>query len=99
LKLEQVLNTAKSLPADHVQAKQLGLTSAWIAKGLDGVSIAGGDLQNYDGRVAFTWRFPSLGAMAEEVERAFSKVVWASGSAFVDKNLVSLLDIICSPSF
>jgi len=73
LEKDQLLHTAKSLPADHVPAKELGLTSAWIARGLDGVSIAGGDLRHFDGRVAFTWRFPSIGAMAEEVERAFSK--------------------------
>ncbi|KAJ5116725.1 hypothetical protein N7456_001073 [Penicillium angulare] len=69
---DELLHTAKSLPADHVPAKQLGLTSAWISRGHDGVSGMGGDLKDFDGKVAYKWRFPSIGAMADAVEKAFS---------------------------
>ncbi|KAJ5261281.1 hypothetical protein N7478_011876 [Penicillium angulare] len=68
---DQLLHTAKSLPADHVPAKQLGLTSAWISRGCDGVSGMGGNLKDFDGKVAYKWRFPSIGAMADAVDKAF----------------------------
>jgi len=35
------------------------------------VSVVGGDLRDFEGKVAFSWRFPSIGAMAETVEAAF----------------------------
>lgn len=69
----QLLHTAKSLPVDHVPTMELGLKSAWIARGKDGdgVSGMGGALEDFEGRVAFDWRFAGIGAMAEEVEKAF----------------------------
>jgi FMN phosphatase YigB (HAD superfamily) len=73
LKLEQsqLLHTAKSLTADHVPAKQLGLISAWIARGDDGHSAMGGKLTELETEVGFAWRFPSIEAMADAVEREF----------------------------
>lgn len=68
---QDLLHTAKSLPVDHVPAKELGLTSAWIARGDDGLSAIGGDLRRLQDKVAFTWRFSSIGEMAEAVEEAF----------------------------
>lgn len=67
-----LLHTAKSLPVDHVPAKELGLTSAWIARGDDGLSAIGGDLRKLQEKVAFTWRFSSIGQMADAVEDAFT---------------------------
>jgi 2-haloalkanoic acid dehalogenase type II len=71
LSKSDLLHTAKSLPVDHVPAKELGIASAWIARGDDGVSAMGGNLKDLQDKVAFTWRFTSIGEMAEEVERAF----------------------------
>lgn len=73
LEQSQLLHTAKSLTADHVPAKQLGLTSSWIARGVDGQSAMGGKLANLEAEVGFAWRFPSIGAMADAVEREFEK--------------------------
>lgn len=75
LSKKDLLHVAKSLPVDHVPAKQLDLTSAWIARGKDGVSAMGGDPKDFGGQVAFTWRFASIGEMAEEVEKAFAAEV------------------------
>lgn len=72
IKKAVILHTAKSLPIDHVPAKELGLTSAWIARGQDGLSGMGGDLALFKDKVAFSWRFPSIGAMAEEVDKTLS---------------------------
>jgi 2-haloalkanoic acid dehalogenase type II len=67
----QLLHAAKSLTADHVPAKQVGLTSAWIARGDDGVSAMGGKLADFETEVGFTWRFASINDMADAVEREF----------------------------
>ena len=69
---KDLIHTAKSLPVDHVPAEELGLTSAWIARGDDGLSAIGGDLRKLQDKVAFTWRFSSIGQMAEAVEEAFT---------------------------
>ncbi|KAK7404198.1 hypothetical protein QQX98_010040 [Neonectria punicea] len=71
LSKEQVLHTAQSITADHVPAKQMGLTSAWIARNQerrDGLT----DKLIRDGKVGFSWRFSSLGEMAEAVEKEIS---------------------------
>ncbi|KAK5174219.1 uncharacterized protein LTR77_001299 [Saxophila tyrrhenica] len=67
------LHVAKSLPVDHVPAKQLGINSAWIARGEDGNSAMGGRLEDLADRVAFERRFASIGEMATEVEGSFSE--------------------------
>lgn len=70
---EQLLHVAKSLPIDHVPAKELDLTSVWIARGPAGSTAMGGDIRNFGGKVAFKWMFPSLRDLAEEVERAYCR--------------------------
>ncbi|KAK3046492.1 hypothetical protein LTR09_012018 [Extremus antarcticus] len=72
LSLKDHLHVAKSLPVDHVPAKQLGLPSVWIARGDDGNSSMGGRLDEFGDDVAFAWRFASIGDMAKEAERSFS---------------------------
>ena len=70
---DEILHTAVGLESDHGPAKELGLWSAWIARGTrEGVrSYEGvGDLE---GKLSFQWRWATLGAMAEEVERAFAE--------------------------
>lgn len=71
---EELLHTAKSLPVDHVPAKELGLTSCWIARGEGGRSGMGGDLRELQDKVAFRWRFEDIGAMGKDVEKAFAEV-------------------------
>jgi 2-haloalkanoic acid dehalogenase type II len=66
-----LLHVAKSLPIDHVPAKELGLTSAWIARGEGGVSAIGGTLAELGDKVAFSYRFSSIGELADAVDKAY----------------------------
>jgi 2-haloalkanoic acid dehalogenase type II len=67
---EDILHTAQSLTHDHVPAEQMGMTSVWIARGPGGKTGRGGDVDKLigEGTVAFSWRFASLGEMADAVE-------------------------------
>ena len=71
-KKEQLLIVAQGVGSDHVPAMQLGISSAWISrnrpdseKGYEGVG------EENEGKVAFGWRWNSLGDMAKDIERAF----------------------------
>ena len=66
----QVLHTAHSLRADHVPAKIMGIDSAWIARGEDGSSM-GGEWEDYSDSVEYTWKFDSMGGIADAVEKDF----------------------------
>jgi 2-haloalkanoic acid dehalogenase type II len=70
-----LLHVARSLTADHVPAKELGLRSVWISRGGDKTEGygAGGDYEKLKGKVAFEWRFDTLLQFAEEVDRQFGK--------------------------
>ncbi|GME32359.1 hypothetical protein GTA08_BOTSDO07883 [Neofusicoccum parvum] len=73
---EEILHTAQSLFHDHEPARKAGLVSAWIARGTaegEVESIMGGKIEDFEGRVDITWRFASLGEMADRVEEAFAK--------------------------
>lgn len=63
---EEVLHTAQALRHDHVPAMKMGMTSCWIDR-LGEKEL----LEEMRGSVEFTWRFESLGEMAEAVEKAF----------------------------
>jgi 2-haloalkanoic acid dehalogenase type II len=68
-----LLHVARSLKADHVPAKELGLRSVWISRGAEKKNSEGKlELDEYEGRVAFEWRFNTIGEFAEEVERQFA---------------------------
>ncbi|KAI1774559.1 haloacid dehalogenase [Hypoxylon cercidicola] len=70
----ELLHVARSLTADHVPAKQIGLPSVWISRGgdrEDGRGM-GGDYAALRDQVAFGWRFDTLGDFADEVERQFA---------------------------
>lgn len=73
LEKSDLLHTAHSLTADHVPAKELGLTSVWITRDEDGKSAMGGNPDDFGCRVGFSWKFPSIGAMAQVVEREFEQ--------------------------
>ncbi|KAK5657014.1 hypothetical protein OQA88_3539 [Cercophora sp. LCS_1] len=71
----ELLHVARSLTADHVPAKELGLPSCWIARGGDkeeGYGL-GGNLKELEdqGKLAFEWKYDTLGEFADEVERQF----------------------------
>ena len=62
----QVLHTAHGLKSDHVPAKEMGMSSAWIARG-----DANSEKQKaVNGKVAFTWQFEDMKAMTDAVDGA-----------------------------
>jgi len=64
------LHTAQALVADHVPAKILGMHSAWIDRE-DQEDL----LKKMRGQVEFTWRFQTMGEMANEVKAAFKEAI------------------------
>ncbi|KAI0099255.1 HAD-like domain-containing protein [Nemania sp. FL0031] len=70
----ELLHVARSLPIDHVPAKQLGLRSVWISRGgeKEGGEGVGGGIAKYRNTTAFEWRFDTIGDFADEVERQFA---------------------------
>lgn len=70
----ELLHVARSLVVDHVPAKEIGLRSVWISRGgeKEGGEGVGGKLEKYRDLTAFEWRFDTIGAFAEEVERQFA---------------------------
>jgi 2-haloalkanoic acid dehalogenase type II len=71
-----LLHVAHSLSADHVPAKQLGLRSVWIARRSDEENDhgTGGNLEELtaQNKLAFEWRFKTIGQFADEVDRQFA---------------------------
>ncbi|KAI1317436.1 HAD-like domain-containing protein [Xylariaceae sp. FL0255] len=69
-----LLHVARSLRADHVPAKTLGLRSVWISRGgeVKGQGGTGGDYEALKDKTAFEWRFDTIGDFADEVERQFA---------------------------
>ena len=72
----ELLHVARSLTADHVHAKALGLRSVWIARGGDRPDNygTGGALAELTAqrKVAFEWKFDTLADFADEVDRQFA---------------------------
>ena len=70
---KQVLHTGHGLKPDHVPAKTLGMTSAWIARG-DAEGGPGTQLEEVlsQNKVAFTWQFETMGDMAAAADADFS---------------------------
>ncbi|KAK4444259.1 HAD-like domain-containing protein [Podospora aff. communis PSN243] len=72
----ELLHVARSLTADHVPAKEVGLRSVFIARGGDRREKygTGGDLEELtrEGKLGFEWKFDTLGEFAAEVERQFA---------------------------
>lgn len=73
----EMLHVARSLTADHVPCAELGLRSAWISRGGDvkGKYGMGGDYEKLkgEGKLKMEWNFPTLGDMANEVERQLAE--------------------------
>ncbi|KAL7947431.1 HAD-like domain-containing protein [Trichoderma barbatum] len=70
VKKEDILHTAQSLHHDHVPAKQIGLTSAWIERGEEVESVMGGDPGAYEGKVSYSWKFTNMREVADAVDTA-----------------------------
>jgi 2-haloalkanoic acid dehalogenase type II len=64
---DDILHTAQSIMHDHVPAKKMGMSSAWIARKGAGM---GGPVEELhkNGGVGYGWRFTTLGEMADAVE-------------------------------
>lgn len=73
VKKEDIIHTAQSLFHDHVPAKQIGLVSAWIERGEKGESAFGGKATDFGDKVAYTWQFKTMGAMADAVDAEAAK--------------------------
>ena len=69
---DDLLHVAKSLPIDHVPAKEMDVASAWIARGEGGVTALGGRIEDFCDSLSFNWRFQSLSQMASKVEHDFA---------------------------
>jgi 2-haloalkanoic acid dehalogenase type II len=65
----EILHTAQSLTHDLVPAKNLGLSSTWIER-----EDQEEKRQELKEKLNFTWRFGSMGEMAEAVEKEFKEV-------------------------
>lgn len=67
---EEDLMVAQSLFHDHVPSKRMGLASVWIARGGAGMGMGQGAKDLHEqGEVGYGWRYPTLGAFADDVER------------------------------
>ena len=68
---DRLLMTAHGLRSDHCPAKEMQITSAWIARG-----DANRGSEVFDGledQIAFTWQFTSMADMADAVEAEFDR--------------------------
>ena len=70
----ELLHVARSLRADHLTARELGLRSVWISRGgnREGHYGVGGDYAALKDGLGFEWRFDTIGDFADEVERQFA---------------------------
>jgi 2-haloalkanoic acid dehalogenase type II len=68
VKKDGIIHTAQALPHDHVPANKMGLASAWIERGVDFESAMGGRLEDWKDQVAFSWRYKTMGEMADAVD-------------------------------
>ncbi|MCJ1321031.1 hypothetical protein MMC15_006373 [Xylographa vitiligo] len=70
----ECLLVAQGVASDHVPAREVGLWSAWIARGRPaGEEGWEGVGEENEGKVGFRWRWGSLGEMAREVEEVFAE--------------------------
>jgi len=72
IKKGQILHTAQSLRADHIPGKKMGLSGARIDR--EGQEEKARMLRE-KGEVDFTWRFQTMGEMAEAVEKEFEETL------------------------
>jgi FMN phosphatase YigB (HAD superfamily) len=69
---DEDLHVAQSLVHDHEPAKKMWMSSVWInRKGLD-ISDAVSKKMHDEATLGYGWRFDTLGAFADEVEKQFA---------------------------
>jgi 2-haloalkanoic acid dehalogenase type II len=66
----EVLHTAQALYHDMMPAKRMGMSAAWIDREKEDEKCA---QMEKEGKLGFTWRFGTLGEMAEAVDAAFAE--------------------------
>jgi 2-haloalkanoic acid dehalogenase type II len=64
VKSGKIIHVAQALWHDHIPATAAGLATAWIERGENAPSAIGGWLEDFAGRVSFSWRFKNMGEMA-----------------------------------
>ncbi|UNI18387.1 hypothetical protein JDV02_004658 [Purpureocillium takamizusanense] len=62
---EKIVHVAQAFFHDHIPARAAGLATAWIERGENVPSAIGGKLDEFAGRVSFSWRFKNMGEMAD----------------------------------
>ena len=68
---EQVLHTAHGIQSDHVPCKEIGMTSAWIARGE--TTGPGSTMESVGGRATPTWVFEDMMEMAIAADEDFEE--------------------------
>ena len=65
---EQTLHVAHGLQSDHGPAKEMGFSSAWIARG-----TSEEEESEHAGKVTYQWRWKTMGDMARDVVKEFQQ--------------------------
>lgn len=68
---EQVLHTAHGIESDHVPCKEMGMTSAWIARGE--TTRPGSTMENMGDKAMPTWVFEDMMEMAIAADKDFDE--------------------------
>ncbi|KAL8828663.1 MAG: hypothetical protein Q9191_002460 [Dirinaria sp. TL-2023a] len=68
---DRLLMTAHGLKSDHCPAKDMQITSAWIAR--DDADAGPEVFDGLQDKLAFTWQFSSMADMADAVEADFNR--------------------------
>lgn len=69
-----IIHTAQSLFHDLVPANKMGLASAWIERDTGMVSVMGGELGELKDQLDLTWRFKTMGDMADAVDDVYARL-------------------------
>ena len=68
---EQVVHTAHGIESDHVPCKEMGIASAWIARGE--TTGPGSTMESMRDKVAPTWVFNDMMEMAIAADEEFEQ--------------------------
>lgn len=63
---KEVLMVAHGLSSDHVPTREMGIESAWIQR-----ESTKEEEEAYQGKVAYKWKYDTLGDLASDVEKEF----------------------------
>ena len=71
VEMEQVVHTAHGIESDHVPCKEMGIASAWIARGE--TTGPGSTMESMRDKVAPTWVFNDMMEMASAADEEFEQ--------------------------